>query len=356
VSQWTQSPTQDLSEEHRGWVKGRCRVYDQEDEALVRKLYAQMQADEGQYFFGPHALSVRYQSEYPGRKELSLPFLIRIYSQYEFSTKPKAKRKGGARYLHYPETLLATWFQPLLEIDFIGKKFIRGETDPLNFLAFSIKKAPKFKYFDPIPAETSEATLHSCRRFFDRFGKPHAAKFDNGFPFAGTSGRSKRCLSRVPLFCLRETVIPIFTAPRKPWNQASVEGSNSVFSRTFWLRHEFNSREDVFLRLERFNANYQQYCQFPGKLPPPHTPWAPKVYFLRKVYEAPEKLSGCIEVARDTVLLPEAFINLFVLAEWDLAEQQLAVYFQDDDQQPVLIEKVPFSLNPATARKCKGFI
>jgi len=46
---------------------------------------------------------------------------------------------------------------------------------------------------------------------------------DNDFAFFGPSSK-ERFLSKVVLSLLLHNIIPIFTAPRKPWNQASIEG------------------------------------------------------------------------------------------------------------------------------------
>ena len=35
-------------------------------------------------------------------------------------------------------------------------------------------------------------------------------------------------------FLLQHQVVPIYSVPRKPFSQASIEGNNSVFARKFW--------------------------------------------------------------------------------------------------------------------------
>ena len=57
-------------------------------------------------------------------------------------------------------------------------------------------------------------------------------------------------------------IIPIFTNPRSPWNNGSVEGSNSVFARNFWNNFEFSSAEDVDAKLKLFNQSSLEYCDY----------------------------------------------------------------------------------------------
>jgi len=83
-------------------------------------------------------------------------------------------------------------------------------------------------------------------------------KVDNGFAFAG-AGPHPRTLNAFTLFLLKNKIIPVFTAPRKPWNQASIEGANSIFSRKFWHRERYTSLEMIDTRLSWFNKSYQQY-------------------------------------------------------------------------------------------------
>lgn len=48
------------------------------------------------------------------------------------------------------------------------------------------------------------------------------------------------------------------------------------------------------------------------------TRFTSKLYFIRKVYEQPGTKRGYIDILREQVLLPRAYINMFVLAEWRL--------------------------------------
>jgi hypothetical protein len=176
-------------------------------------------------------------------------------------------------------------------------------------------------------------------------------KLDNGFAFAG-SGPWPRVLNSVVLFLLKEKVLPVFTAPRKPWNQASVEGANSIFSRKFWNRFEFKNLNDIDYRLGHFNDSYERYTDYqkPKRLEARPKRFVPKVYFIRKVYEHPGTKRGYIDILKEQILLPTAYINMFVLAEWRLKSDILAVSFQDN-KKAITIRTLPFPLNPVVKNK-----
>lgn len=348
---WTRTPEQDLSVDRRGWNKGKSRSYSLRDEQRILKIHQDLDADHLQYFSGASAILQRYRKLYPSAKPVSLRFIGRTLAKHGLSFKPKVRRKGVSRYLHYPETTINGLGKSLLEIDFIGKKFITGRTEPVNFIAFSLRFPRKLKHFERIESETAGEAIEHCKRFFQRFEKPQVVKLDNGFAFAG-SGPWPRVLNSVVLFLLKEKIIPVFTAPRKPWNQASVEGANSIFSRKFWNRFEFKNLNDIDYHLGHFNDSYERYTgyQKPKRLEPRPKRFIPKVYFIRKVYEHPQKKRGYIDILKEQILLPKAYINMFVLAEWRLTSDKLFVYFEDN-KKATKIRTLPFVLNPVVKNK-----
>ncbi len=62
----------------------------------------------------------------------------------------------------------------------------------------------------------------------------------------------------------------------------------------------------------------------------------PTVYFLGHVREAEDRQQGVVHKMNDEVTLPEKYIKYFVLAEWDLSDEQLKIRFErreeDEDQ------------------------
>jgi hypothetical protein len=349
--QWTKSKDQDLSVDYRGWKKGKSRSYSQRDEERILRIHRELDADPQKHFSGASAILQRYQERYPREKPISLRFIGRTLAKHGLSSKPKVRRKGVSRYLHYPETTINLLGKSLLEVDFIGKKFITGRTEPVNFIAFSLRFPRKLKYFQRIESETADEVIKHCRLFFQRFEKPQVVKLDNGFAFA-SAGPHPRVLNSVVLFLIKEKIIPVFTAPRKPWNQASIEGANSIFSRKFWNRIEFSSLKDIDKHLVYFNRSYKWYTgyQRPKRLEARARPYIPKVCFIRKVYEDPETGHAYIEILKEQILLPRSYINMFTLAEWNLKSDRLTVYYEDQLKAKV-INRVRFSLNPIVKQK-----
>jgi lipopolysaccharide biosynthesis glycosyltransferase len=188
------------------------------------------------------------------------------------------------------------------------------------------------KYFKRILAETANELIKQSDSFFERFEKPEVAKIDNHFALASSSPHP-RTISKVAIHFLKKKIVPLFTAPRKPWNQASIEGANSVFSRKFWKRFDFKDLKEVDQRLEDFNKSYQWYLGYqPPEKKSENKDFAPRIYFIRKVYQDQKTQKGYIEIANENILLPKSYINFFTLSEWNLKEEKLYVYFENEKE------------------------
>lgn len=270
--------------------------------------------------------------------------------------KRRKKKPGASRYLHYPDYSIKQLGRTILEIDFIGKKFIRGRTEPINFIAFSYLKPFKLKRFKRISAANKDCAIKETDRLFERFPVPDCAKADNGLAFIG-SASAKRSLSDFVFYLFKRKVIPIFTASREPWNQASVEGSNSVFAKKFWNKYNFNSVKEIDEKLESFNKAYLKYSRYQDQPDffQKKKRFTPQIYFIRKVFEDKQSKQGFIDVLNERLFLPKSYINLFVLTHWELKAETLTILFEKD-KNLLKIEKYRFPINELSKKKLSHFI
>lgn len=216
---------------------------------------------------GPEAI-LKYISankeKYIDRKNINLDsfnlsFVISSLKDLKLS-KPYHKRvKGGSEYQHYPKALIAQIGEYILEIDFI-QRFIKGESKPLHFIGFSCKRLG-LRQYKHITGQTHINAKKELEWFYDSFFIPEAVKMDNGLAFMGSSS-AKRTISKTVKSMFDRKIIPIFTNPRSPWNNGSIEGSNSVFARNFWNKFQFISVEDVNEKLKLFNESSLRYSGF----------------------------------------------------------------------------------------------
>jgi transposase len=353
VRRWTSEAAQDLTLDERGWPKGQPRVWDATTIKRIKQIHQFLEHDPHQFFTGATAIAQEWRRRYPTAPP-PLRTIGRVLAEHGLSGRRRtAKAKGAARYLCYPEhTIYHQLPGRVLEADFIGKKYLGGG-EPLNFIGFSFKQPPKLRHFQYVPAQTADEIIKHSQRFFARFEKPNYLKVDNCGATIG-SGSGQRTLSRFICFLLSEQVIPIFSVPRKPFSQASIEGNNSVFARKFWNRRIFASRADVRQQLDWFNVASERYSEYvrPAQERTRAT-FVPQIYFVRQVAaDETGARSGFISILNEKISLPAAYINYFVLARWNLAQETLDIHFEKE-LKTISIKKLRFPINQ-NARYKKG--
>lgn len=207
------------------------------------------------------------------------------------------------------------------------------------------------RYFKRISGETGEEVIEEAKEFFKKFEKPDVIKMDNSFASAG-GGTYQRTITKTIEFFLKEKIIPIFSVPRRPFSQASIEGNNSVFSRKFWNRIEFKSIKEVDKKIEWFNLSSQKYLDYqkPKTKNQKKKKFIPRIYFLRQVKEDKEKKKGFIEILNEKIFLSQSYINFFLLSEWNLKKEKLMIYLEKD-QKLNLIKKIQFKIHPKSKER-----
>lgn len=365
VIRWTQAPDQDASQDRRGWPKHKPRKWQPYTVERIREIHEYLTKSPREFYTGATAIAREWRLQYPQEVIPPLRTIGQILKEQGLS-QPRKKNpsKGAARYLCYPEyTIYHLFGGRLLEADFIGQKYIRGQSAPLNFIAFSFKKEPKLRYFSRIQAQSADCFIEASQHFFQCFEKPDFIKIDNCLATIG-SASGRRNISKTMNFLLGEQVIPIFSVPRKPFSQASIEGNTSVFARNFWNRCQFQSTEEIDEKLGWFNLSSQKYS---GYKPNPSSRgqqnqlahdkqkavFVPKIYFLRQVKDDDKDPKPYINVLNDKILLLDQFLNYFVLAEWNLKEQLLSI-FLEKDQKSILIQQQDFTINEESMKKYHG--
>ena len=347
VMRWTQAEAPAVEQDDRGWPKGQGRVWGRETWERVASIHHGLSTHSRCFYTGASAIQLHYRRRYPDSAVPPLRTIGWMLKALGLSQPHRPKAKGAARYLCYPEhTVYTTLGRRVLEADFIGKKYLRGRSAPVNFIGFSFKHPPKLRYFQRVEAQNPDAIRQASATFFKTFEYPDVMKVANCQATIGT-GSGKRCLSRFIVFLLQRKIIPVFAVPRKPFSQASIEGNNSVFSRKFWRRCEFTSLRQLDTRLGWFNQSSLEYT---GYDPSTHKrraskkDFVPRVYFIRQVRED-AKGRGYIDVVNEPIPIRKSYINYFVLAEWTLVDEKLNVLFEKDKQTKT-IQSIDFKINP----------
>lgn len=352
---WTKSKDQNFEEDLRGWPKGKHRKWSKETEKKVKQIFKNLEKDSKKFFTGATVIVDQWKKKFIKDPVPPLRTIGRILKNLGFSkSRKKNRNKGAARYLCYPEHTIYNLLKgKVLEIDFVGEKYIAGRSEPIDFIGFAFKKEPKLRYFQRIEGQTSKNFIKHTNEFFKKFEKPDFAKVDNALAMIG-SASGKRNISKSMQHLLEEQVIPIFAVPRKPFSQASIEGNNSVFARKFWNKIEFKNVKEIDKKLEWFNDDSAAYSGYhpPKAKKPKKKNFIPKIYFIRQAKED-ENGKVFINVLNEKILLRKNFSNYFVLAEWNLKKEILFIRFEKNLKSEI-IKKFKFKINETSKKNFKN--
>jgi hypothetical protein len=353
---------QDAYEDNRGWHKGQARLYT--DSAVAERICTlkRSRIKNNKYFLGSQYVQMDYAKQYPQEELPSIWFIDKTIRQAGLQTrKPKKHRKGGSQYLLYPVQSIRNLGYVHQSADFIGKKYIAGQREPINIFSTSYYAPFRLYQIKPVAAEQAVHAIAHLTRLWDTYPLPHILRIDNGLQFRGTA-RGKRYLSTFLKFLLNLGVKPLFGSPSKPWTNPHIEGHNRVFHEKVWGRNFFTSRDQVAAECERFNNESLEYFHFKyAQLvcnglfsyiePQQHIETdkllsveGKRIYFIRFVETADKGAKAWIKILNETVFLPECFANQFVFVEWNIEHEHLLIYSEYKKIVTLIMERT-FKLN-----------
>jgi len=252
----------------------------------------------------------------------------------------------------YPKDYLSKLGKVLMQIDFIGPRYLTGSNDPIHFLSCKYVRPKKKHIFFRIKSQTTTEVLNVFYTLFFilNLPLPDIVQMDNDASFRGCIERAG-CIGRVIRWLCCSGIIPVFNAQSSPWNNGSVEGGNSVFDRKFWKKFHFSSLKEVDQKLEEFNKAYDAYLIFdyqsiikekkdklidPKKIKSKHMKGSiqPNLYLLRVVKERYDKCS--VEALNRYIRLPDKYKGQYVLIKINLKKQYMQIFQKIEGKKNIL--------------------
>lgn len=251
----------------------------------------------------------------------------------------------------YPIGFLGAIGSILMQMDFIGPRYIEGNETSIHFLSIRYVRPQKKQLFFRIKAQTTAETLRILSIIF--FGLqlplPDVVQQDNDSCFRGCI-EQKGMVGRYVRWWCHNGVKVIFNAPRSPWNTGAVEGANSVFDRKFWKAHRFTSVAEIDGTLKEFNAACDAYHGWtaPSRRAQSRVPFSPvkripdlanlrqPFLFLLRIVREDRYGKFAIEVLNRYVELPQELKGQFVIVQLHLRDQWIKVW-QERGSRTVLI-------------------
>ena len=303
-----------------------------------------------------------YAKQYSHEKLPSIWFIDEAIRQAGLQTKkPKKHKKGGAEYLLYPVYSIRNLGCVQQSADFIGKKYITGQREPINIFSTSYYAPFKLYQIKPVKAERAVYAIENLTKLWRKYPLPDVLRIDNGLQFRGTA-RGKRSLGTFLKFILNLGIKPLFGSPSKPWTNPHIEGHNRVFNEKVWGQNFFTHTDQIATECDRFNSESLEYFHFKYaqlvfngnfsyiendqkiEIDKLLSMKEKKIYFVRFVQSAEKGVKAFINILNESILLPEQYNHQFVFAEWDIEKEQLLIY-SEYQKAVTLIMQRKFNLN-----------
>lgn len=254
----------------------------------------------------------------------------------------------------YPESFLLNLGKILLQIDFIGPRYLKGSHEPLHFLSCKYVRPFKLHLFFRLNAQTSTQVLKVFHILFFvlRLPVPNIVQMDNDSAFRGFIER-KACIGRIVRWLCANGIIPLFNAPHSPWNNGSVEGGNNVFDQKFWRRFQFRTIEEIDEKLREFNKAYETYLipdytklkkkdlnriSDPRKANGKNLNFysQPNLYLLRVVKEQFDKCQ--VEALNTYLKIPDKYKGQYVIIRINLLEKSIKIWQEIRNKENIIYQ------------------
>ena len=363
VGMWVKMSDKEIQQDNRGWKKGNPRKYTKEQKKEIKKIRRQLEK-EGSFFIGSLVIQGNYNKLHT--TTVSKSFVDRTLKEYKMVKTPQKKRKGVSKYMKYPQHTLNKMGKCMMSVDFIGPKYLKGSGDRINFLSCKYIRPRKEGIIKRVEGQTTDEAIRVLKEVWNDNPIPDVLRIDNDSAFGANLSREKQ-IGSFTLFLLNLGVKPLYVAQRSPWNNGSVEGHNSVFSKKFWNKLRFTDEKEVDVKIKSFNLEYEKYTNLVNNNPPLENPEfmddfksadiknkhvkkfkEHEICFLRitrrKGERGDKKEYGFIDVLKHEIKLSVDLINLFVYCVIDLKKKKLFCYTETKDGNLEEIKNINFKL------------
>jgi len=318
------------------------------------------------YFLGSPYIRMDYAKRFPQEPLPSLWFFDKAVRNAGLQThEPKKRIKGMdiVKRLRFPIQSIVKLGRIQQAADFIGKKHIAGQSEPVNIFSTGYYQWLQLYQIWRVLAETAEYAISCLQKLWMSAPISDVTRIDNGMMFRG-GGRAEAHLGKFLKFLLNAGSIPLFSSAYQSYTNPHIEGHNRTFTEKLWTKHHFTSLTDIDIECARFNAESREYYEFTFKerlaqrslrYLNPHAPInadilrstkGKKICFIRFVerWKEEERENGIVVLNR-FISIPEPYANQYVFAKLNLETSTLHVDEEHDGVATEIISQpFPYTL------------
>jgi len=244
--------------ENRGsklWV---LKKHSEDEVKRIILIYNQM-VEEKKFFINKFTIKENYKQIY--NEDIKENYIHYIMQKHGLKRRQqKILIKWKSKYMNYPENTINKLWDIIEAIDFIWPRYIEWDPNPHNFLSRRYIRPDKQWKIDIIWSQTTLETITKLTEDWISNPLPHILKIDNDSAFGMLkTPNAIWCIWIFTKWLLYLWISPIYSVPRSPWNNGSVEWQNSVFNSLFWKEIFFENNEHLKIEITRFNTEYTEY-------------------------------------------------------------------------------------------------
>lgn len=323
--------------------------------------------DGKKYFLGAPYIRMDYAKKFPNDPLPSLWFMNDVTRRHNLQTHEPKKRKKGQNIvsrLKFPIRSIVSLGRIHQASDFIGKKYIAGQMEPISIFSTSYYQWLEVYQVWRVSSEKAEYAIDCLAELWKRFPIPNVMRMDNGMTFRGT-GRGEAHVGRCVVFLLNRGVTPLFSSPYQSYTNPHIEGHNRTFTEKLWSAERFTSDGQIDEACVRFNAESEEFCRWNFKerlsdrklrfLPETpeqgereilHSAKGKKICFIRFVERWKEKDDECgVVILNRFILVPDPYLNQYVFVTLDLETTFIHITSEHDGKTTqILKQRFPYTL------------
>ncbi len=303
-----------------------------------------------------------YAKQFPKEKLPSLWFFDTVVRDAGLQTrapKEKSRKQNIVKRLRFPIKSIVRLGRIQQSSDFIGKKFITGQSEPIAIFSTSYYQWFRLYQIWRTTAESSRCAIEKLSILWQTTPLPDVMRVDNGMTFRGTGAVAAR-IGTFLKFLLNLGITPLFSSQYQSYTNPHIEGHNRTFTEKLWDTNVFKSMEEIDIECTRFNDESREYYAYAFEerllqkslrfLSPQRSIVADvlqgkrgkKVCFIRFVQSWLERDRACgVVLLNRFVALPEAYLNQYVFAVVNLETAMLHVTSEHDGEVDEIL-KMPF--------------
>jgi len=182
VKQWI--GMEDIHADNRGWKKGRLRKYDPKVEDRVLRIRKDLRKEES-YFFGPDVVQANYVHLYPEEEPPTISFIAKTIHQAGLTKQMHNQHINGKRseYMNYPQRTLDKMGRVVEGIDFMGPRYIEGQSEGVHFLSRKYIRPIKYGLTTRVEGQTTDQALSVLIEDWKQHPLPDVVRMDNDASF-----------------------------------------------------------------------------------------------------------------------------------------------------------------------------